>query len=448
MVRGPFKWLYPGLKVKRWLLLIVFGVALLLLGIVLLTRFTVLVGFLSWLKGLAKEWLARPWGRFLGFAVIIVGLFFIILGFKRMLDSILNVAVPANPEKLVEILYNHRSLKKGPKIVALGGGTGLPILLRGLKEYTSNLTAIVSVADDGGSSGRLRGELGILPPGDLRNCLIALADREQVMEELLSYRFEQGSTLAGHNVGNLLLAGLAELKGDFNLAVQELSRVLAIKGRVIPATLTSAVLGAELVNGEQVLGESKIAFSTEPIKRVFLEPEDCAALPEALQAIKEADLIVLGPGSLFTSVIPNILIKEIKEEILAANAPVVYVCNVATQPGETTDFKASDHVKALQEHGGKKLVDLVLVNIAPFRGAKKKGVAYPNPVAIDLAELQQLGVEVIGDDLIEQKIGIQHDSKKLARQLIRIVFWQKNQKDRLKMLDLYFQDRFRNLMDS
>lgn len=447
-MRWPFKWLYPGLRVKRWLVLMILGIALLLLGIILLTRFSALVIFFSWLRGFAKEWLVQPQGKVLGFSAFLLGLFFVILGFKKMLDSILNVVVPANPEKLVEVLYNHRSLKKGPKIVALGGGTGLPILLRGLKEYTSNVTAIVSVADDGGSSGRLRGELGILPPGDLRNCLIALADREQVMEELLSYRFAQGSTLAGHNIGNLLLAGLAELRGDFNLAVQELSRVLAIKGRVIPATLTPAVLGAELINGERVLGESKIALSEEPIKRVFLEPEDCSALPEALKAIEEADLIVLGPGSLFTSIIPNLLIREINEGILAASAPVVYVCNVATQPGETTGFTASDHIKALQTHGGKSLTDLVLVNTAPFRGMKKKRADYPKPVAVDLVELQKLGVEIIGNDLIDQQTGIQHDAKKLARQLIRIVFWQKNQKDRLRMLDLYFQGRFKNLMDS
>ncbi len=447
-MKRPFKWLYPGLKVKRWLLLSLFGMALFLFGILFLIRFTIVVDFFNIMRGFAKGWFFHPQSKIWGSVAALAGLFFIIFGFKKMLDSILNVVVPANPEKLVETLYNHRSLGKGPKIVALGGGTGLPILLRGLKSYTSNLTAIVSMADDGGSSGRLRGELGILPPGDLRNCLIALADREQVMEELLSYRFEQGGTLAGHNVGNLLLAGLAELRGDFNLAVRELSKVLAVKGRVIPATLTPVVLGAELIDGEKICGESKITLSTTTIKRVYLEPEDCVALPEALEAIKEADLIVLGPGSLFTSVIPNLLIKEIRSAVQQASASVVYVCNITTQFGETIDFLASDHVKALQTHGGVDLIDTVLVNTAPFRGRKKKGHDYPKPVAVDLVELQKLGVEIIGEDLVDQFIGTQHDADKLARQLIRLIFWQKEQKDRFRMLELYFQDRFKKLMDS
>ena len=421
---GWLKWLYPGLKVKRWLLLIMMGLAFVFFGILLISQLELLFNLFRWGKSITKGWLDRPTGRMVGVSALAMGLFITVFGFKQMLRSILNAALPDMPEGLVELLYNRRSLKKGPKIVAIGGGTGLSVLLRGLKEYTSNITAIVSVADDGGSSGRLRGELGILPPGDLRNCLIALADREQIMEELLNYRFCQGATLNGHNVGNLLLAGLAELKGDFNLAIQELSKVLAIRGKVVPATLTPPVLGAELEDGEIIRGQSIIARSPKPIKKVFLEPADCAALEEALQAISEADLIILGPGSLYTSVIPNLLIKEINEALLMTSAPVAYVCNVATQPGETDGYSVSQHVKALQVHGGQTLIDIVVVNtlVPDFSTAEEK----VEPVPVDYRELRRLGLKVIGGDLVDETLGVRHDSKKLGRLLIRLVLWQKN----------------------
>lgn len=424
---GWLKWLYPGLKVKRWLLLIMVGLVFVLFGILLVTRLELLFDLFRWGKRVTQGWLDQPTGRFIGVTALATGLLLMIYAFKQMLRSILTAALPDMPEGLVELLYNRRSLKKGPKIVALGGGTGLSVLLRGLKDYTSNITAIVSVADDGGSSGRLRGELGILPPGDLRDCLVALADREQIMEELLSYRFQQGTTLNGHNVGNLLLAGLAELKGNFNLAIQELSRVLAIRGKVIPATLTPPVLVAELEDGEIIRGQSIIARSPKPIKRVFLEPENCGALEEALQAIREADLIILGPGSLYTSIIPNLLIGEINEALLAATAPVAYVCNVATQEGETDGYSVSRHVKALQAHGGRTLIDLVVVN-TKLPEAFSPDAGSVEPVPVDYRELRRLGLKVIGGDLVDETVGIRHDAKKLGRLLIRLVLWQKNNK--------------------
>lgn len=431
-MKGWLKWLYPGLKVKRWLLLLMVGLAFVFFGLLLISQLELLFNFFRWCKNITQGWLDRPTGRMFGVGALAVGLLIAIFAFKQMLRSILNAALPDMPEGLVELLYNRRSLKKGPKIVAIGGGTGLSVLLRGLKEYTSNITAIVSVADDGGSSGRLRGELGILPPGDLRNCLIALADREQIMEELLSYRFRQGTTLNGHNVGNLLLAGLAELKGDFNQAIQELSKVLAIRGKVVPATLTLPVLVAELEDGSIIRGQSNIAKSPKPIKRVFLEPADCAALEEALQAIREADLIVLGPGSLYTSIIPNLLIKEINEALLAAAAPVAYVCNVATQEGETDGYTVSQHVKALQAHGGRTLIDIVVVNtLVPEAIPPEEGNVEPVPV--DYRELRRLGLKLTGGDLVDETLGVRHDAEKLGSLLIKLVLWQKSNK-RLRSL--------------
>ena len=394
-MRQNLKWLYPGLKVKRWLFLAILGFFLLGLGFLLVTRIAVLVFWIAWLKNFISEWLGRWPARLLGWFFMLLGVFLLAFGFKKMLESILYVIIPENNEKLVDIIYSRRSLQKGPKIVAIGGGTGLPVVLRGLKQYTSNLTAIVNVADDGGSSGRLRGELGILPPGDLRNCLVALADTEKIMEDILSYRFQQGSGLTGHSMGNLLLAGLTELTGDSHTAIRELSRVLALRGKVLPATLTPTVLGAEMADGEIVMGESRIPRQGKPIRRVFLEPPDCRALEEALLAIKEADLVVLSPGSLYTSIIPNLLVREIAAALAETPALVVYVCNVMTQPGETNGYTASDHLQAIIRHAGQDVVYLVIVNTAkvshlPLGKKREEGA---EPVLVDYREIGKLGVK-------------------------------------------------------
>jgi len=435
------KWLYPGLRIKRWLILITAGFLFIFLGLLLATRLEVLFDLLRWARDWTRGRLDSPAAPFLGLFSLALGIGLAAFGLQQLMRSIVQVVLPRPPADLVDIIYHQRSLKKGPKIVAIGGGTGLSVLLRGLKEYTSNITAIVSVADDGGSSGRLRGELGILPPGDLRNCLIALADGEKLMEELLGYRFQNGATLAEHSVGNLLLAGLAELRGDFHQALRELSRVLAIRGQVIPATLTPPVLGAELVDGEILWGQSKIAHSPRRIKRVFLEPGDCRALPEALAAIREADLIILGPGSLYTSVIPNLLIGEIREALLAAAAPVVYVCNVATQPGETSGYTASQHVQALREHGGEHLVDIVVVNTAKPRQLLPS--QHPELVTVDYRELRRLGLQVVSGDVIDHQLGVRHDARQLGRLLIQLLFRQKGRRqDRFRMLGVYWRERF------
>src|SRR5690554_3902621 len=239
---------------------------------------------------------------------------------------------------------NRTVVTNGPRIVTIGGGTGLGTILRGLKKTTDNLTAIVTVADDGGSSGRLRAEFGILPPGDIRNCLIAMADLEPLMEKLMQYRFNGGTGLSGHSFGNLFITAMTGITGDFEKAIEASSQVLAVRGRVYPATLANVQLHAELSDGRKVTGESTIGKSDCSIRRVYMEPSTAEALPEAIKAIEEADVVILGPGSLYTSVIPPLLVRGIREALQNTKAPKVYICNVMTQPGETTGFTASDHL--------------------------------------------------------------------------------------------------------
>lgn len=319
--------------------------------------------------------------------------------------------------------YRHQSLKRGPRIVAIGGGTGLPVLLRGLKRYTENLTAIVTVADDGGSSGRLRGEFGILPPGDIRNCLVALAETETLMDRLFHYRFDQGEGLAGHNLGNLLLTALTDIAGDFQTAIQEASKVLKVRGLVLPSTLKQVVLHAELRDGTVISGESRISQSREPIRRVFLTPEGCAPVPEALEAIAAADLILIGPGSLYTSVLPILLVGEIVAAIKRSPALKCYLCNIMTQPGETTGFKASDHLQAIYEHAGRGWIDYVLVNTRSINPEKQEKYARQgaSPVQVDDQALYRMGVRLIRADVLEDGELVRHDSQKLSRAIMNVL---------------------------
>ena len=309
------------------------------------------------------------------------------------------------------------AMAKGPKIVVVGGGTGLGTIIRGLKNITDNLTAIVTVADDGGSSGRLRQEFGILPPGDIRNCLIAMADLEPLMERLMQYRFEGGTGLAGHNFGNLFLAVMTNITGDFELAIKESSKVLAVRGQVLPATLEDVSLRGVMRDGSEVRGESKLRVTGVGIAHLHLEPPDCRPVPEAIAAINEADVIVLGPGSLYTSVIPNLLVREIADAIRQAPGIRVYVCNAMTEPGETTGFSASDHVRAILAHGGEGLIDLVLVNTDPIppdliESYAREGAA---PVPADLANISALGMTPLGKPVIAKHGVVRHDAEKLSR---------------------------------
>ncbi|MTH53789.1 uridine diphosphate-N-acetylglucosamine-binding protein YvcK [Bacillus mangrovi] len=311
-----------------------------------------------------------------------------------------------------------------PKIVIIGGGTGLSVLLRGLKVYPVDITAIVTVADDGGSSGRLRDELKIPPPGDIRNVLAALSDVEPLVEELFQHRFNKGDSLTGHSLGNLILAAMTNITGDFTHAIKEMSKVLNVRGRVLPAANSSVMLHAEMEDRSVVSGESKIPASEKKIKRVFLTPEDIDPLPETIEAIQEADLIILGPGSLYTSILPNLLVPKIGQEVCRAKAKKVYICNVMTQPGETLGYKASDHIKALYDHMHCAFIDTILVNAdsIPDLIRQRYAAELAQPVQADLEELEQLGLSVIHDLLItDDRDVIRHDTNKVAGLLYGIL---------------------------
>lgn len=441
-MKNMIKLLFPGLGVKRWAFVVLLGLMSLILGIAVLLNVQLLVYLLDWVRNISRVLFGRPLSWLVAVVLIAGGIFLLTLGSRRLLRSILLGLIPDNNNKVVEILYQQRRLKQGPKIVAIGGGTGLSVLLRGLKQYTSNLTAVVTVTDDGGSSGRLRGELGILPPGDARNCLVALADTEKLMEELFNYRFTKGD-LQGHNLGNLLLAAMTDIVGNFDQAVQEISRVLAIRGQVYPSTLHYVTLRAHMEDDSWVDGETEIVAYPAKIQRLFLNPHGVEALPEVLEVIKDADAVVLGPGSLYTSIIPNLLVKGMVQALHATKAPVFYVCNVMTQPGETDDYTVSDHIKAINRHTEVPVIDYVIVNnqeISPVLAAKyREKQAYP--VKVDEPELTRLGITVIADQLIDETNVVRHHPDKLARRLIKEIFRVNNTVERLRMLNAYWGQR-------
>ncbi|MGM7634477.1 gluconeogenesis factor YvcK family protein [Bacillus sp. Hm123] len=311
-----------------------------------------------------------------------------------------------------------------PKVVIIGGGTGLSVLLRGLKKHPIDLTAIVTVADDGGSSGRLRNELNIPPPGDIRNVLAALSDVEPLLESMFQHRFSTKNELSGHSLGNLMIAAMTSITGDFVHAVQEMSRVLNVRGKVLPAANQSVVLHAEMEDGTVVSGESKIPYSGKRIKRVFLTPGDIQPLPETIRAIREADLIIVGPGSLYTSILPNLLVPQIGEEVCNATARKVYICNLMTQAGETLDFTASDHVKAIYDHMACAFIDTILVNNEPIptQIQEKYKEELAKPVVYDIDLLKSLGLNVIFDDIVTREKGmIRHDTNKVADILSNLI---------------------------
>jgi uncharacterized cofD-like protein len=335
----------------------------------------------------------------------------------RLMASVISPFV-ARGDSVMEVLYTKRYLARGPRIVALGGGTGLSTLLRGLKGYSGNITAVVAVADDGGSSGKLRQQLGIVPPGDIRNCIAALADAEPLMTQLMQYRFPAGSGLDNHAFGNLFIAAMTAVTGDFEEAVRESNRVLAVRGQVLPATSVPLNLSARLTSGRVMYGQSGIAAADEPIDRVFIEPTDVRATGEALERILEAEMIVIGPGSLFSSVLPNLLIADVQDALRAAPGTKVYVCNVATQPGETPDMTASAHLRALFAHVGDDLIDYVIVNRSTDARHPEGWLA--RPVEVDVRRLEELPVVIVEEDVVDPANAHRHDPAKLATALMRL----------------------------
>ncbi|MFS0724700.1 gluconeogenesis factor YvcK family protein [Paenibacillus sp. 1P07SE] len=313
--------------------------------------------------------------------------------------------------------------KPKARIVVIGGGTGLSVMLRGLKEKPLDITAIVTVADDGGSSGRLRQELQIPPPGDIRNVLSALADVEPLLEEMLNYRFHNGAGLAGHSLGNLMLAALTEISGDFVSGIRELSRVLAVRGRVLPAADQAIVLRAEMADGTYVTGESSITKANKRIKRIFIDPPDVEPLEDAVTALQEADAILVGPGSLYTSILPNLLVPRLAQTIEESEAIKLFVCNVMTQPGETDGYSVSDHLNAVRDHVGHHLFDYVLVNNSdiPQDVQLRYAEQGAKPVKLDLEEVRREGYKVIADRLVYFHTYLRHDAVRLSHHIHQLV---------------------------
>ncbi len=436
------RWLTIGIGVKRWLALLVAGAAVTSMGWVYL-----LLAFNreGWLPGPLYDALTL---RFLPLWLrvalpLLIGGLIILIAVIRLGKSLVEPLRGAEGA-VVDSLYDYRRRDRGPHIVAIGGGTGLPGLLRGLTPFTSNITAIVTVADDGGSSGRLRREMGLLPPGDFRNNLAALARDEALMTQVLQYRFggqepgargqgpgEENSSLepgtwnlepslSGHAFGNLLLAALTGITGSFDEALLAAQRVLALRGQVLPSTLDNVTLVGEVVmpDGETriVSGESAIPKAGGRVERVRLEPAGARPYPPALRALFQADLIVLGPGSLYTSILPNLLLRDLAEALVHARAPIVYVCNLATQPGETDGYSVADHVAALQRHLPAGCLDLVLANdnlsVPPETGGGQTQYVAPTPPA---------GVPLVTADLVDEARPWRHDSGKLGRAVLALL---------------------------
>ncbi len=424
--------LIPGLRVKRWFALSVLGSTVAAIGVTFLFKLEPLY----YIVKLAKEIFHIIPPEPIGILFILMGAVFFILAWKKtnysMMKEVDNDAI-RKQKSLGEVLYRRMKLDHGPKIVAIGGGTGLSMLLRGIKKMTNNITAVVTVGDDGGSSGRLREQMGVLPPGDIRNCIAALADDDDIVTKLFQYRFKTGEGLEGHSFGNLFITAMTAICGDMVTAIKESSKVLLIRGRVLPATCDDMKLYAKMEDNSIVRGESNIPEAHKKIMQLCCEPSNCKPTPEVVEAILNADLIVMGPGSLYTSIISNLLVKDITRAVWQSKAKKIYVCNAMTQVGETDNYTVSDHIKTIFEHAkidgidtkGKKFFETVLVNNSfPKNLAKKYEEAGSLPVEIDMTELRKMGMEVVERQLLEDtKEGyVRHNCSKVGK---AIYFWYK-----------------------
>ena len=401
-----FKWLYPGIGIKRWIFLCLLG-----------------LGFIVLVAILTVQTMSKTSVLLASFttAFLILGIFLIYTSIKNMVRIFVRALMPLNGnDSLVDIVYQKRrveSLLHGARVVAIGGGTGLSTMLSGIKAFTSNITAIVTVTDTGGSSGRLRDEMDMLPPGDIRNCLVALADAGPLIRDLFQYRFDVGEGLKGHSFGNLFITALSKVTGDFEKAIAESSKVLAIRGRVLPSTLEKVTLVGEFMDGTSVEGETNITDLKKPLRRIRLRPDDCKACQEALDAIEIADLVLMGPGSLYTSILPNLLIKDIRDAVLRSDAYKVYIMNAMTQPGETTGMSAWDHLSVILDHTDPRIVDACFVNTAPtpepmLQRYAKQGAL---PVKLDLEKIRAKGYQVIQGDVLQTGDQVRHNSELLMK---------------------------------
>jgi len=411
------RWLTPGLEIKRWLLLLMASEVVLVLGVAYALKQLYEAATLPAQFYYITLQFLPYWGRAVIFGVLGVGL--LVFSYLKLTQSVLGPFLPGvNAGSVVEVIHAFRLRGRGPRIVAIGGGTGLSSLLRGLKTYTSNLSVIVTVADDGGSSGRLRDEYRVLPPGDFRQCLIALADAEPLMKQLFDHRFTEGS-LDGHSFGNLFIMAMADVTGNFEHALRESGKVLAVKGTIVPSTLQDVTLVAS-INGSNVEGESKIPKQNGRISQVFLKPDGAQVNPEAAQAILNAELVVIGPGSLYTSILPNLLVEGMVEAIKASPALKVLVCNLASQHGETDGYEVDDYIRVIHEHVGSNLFDFVLVN-SNHSHMPTGGQSQVIFRAVDASKNPE--VRFIAADVVNVRIPSHHDPDKLARVIMRKV-WQ------------------------
>jgi uncharacterized cofD-like protein len=418
-------WLMPGLYIKRWIGITVVGLLCLMTGLAMSLNLHPIYAMFSFFQQIAPY--IRP--PVSGFLLAITGIVLLYVGSRQTYATMSTALDPnRNEAGLLEVLYRRHKLDRGPHIVAIGGGTGLSTLLRGVKRYTNNITAIVSVGDDGGSSGRLRKEQGIIPPGDIRNCIAALADEERLITELFQFRFSKGEGLEGHSFGNLFITALCRVVGDMPTAIKEAAKVLNIRGQVLPASTDSVFLVAEMENGQIIRGESQIPEGTGRIRQLRCEPEHPRVLPEVLRAIQDADLILLGPGSLYTSVIPNLIIQPIAKALSQSKAPKVYIANIMTQPGETDGFSVGDHVQAIMDHVPyPNVVNTVIANtVLPEGLVARYGQKHYRPVEIDSERCAKLGVQVIQRQLVDDDNTetLRHSSKRLARSILH---WYKRQ---------------------
>lgn len=432
-------WLRPGLKIKRWVFSGILGI------------FLISIAVSYFLLGFNEYAQLNYWSNLL---LGLVGIFILLFSLRQGIIAVLELVYEPttltgknNSGKLDKKIYDKKILSRGPKVVVIGGGTGLSVLLRGLKLFTSNITAIVTVADDGGGSGKLREDLGMLPPGDIRNCILALADMEPTMEQLLQYRFEEGN-LKGQSFGNLLIASMNGISSNFEEAIKKISDVLAVTGRVLPVTLRDITLYAKLKNGTVIKGESNIPIKSleenSPIEKVFIKPKEAETIKEAIFAIEDADIVLLGPGSLYTSVIPNLLVKNIKESLNRTKALKVYIANVMTQPGETNGYTVYSYVKALLDHWQGGSLDYVIANTGRINDIisekyETEGAEVTKLTEEDIKKLSAMGIKLITEDLIEiKKDYVRHDAIKLSKIIINLVLQWKVANDRSRIIDYFY----------
>ena len=425
-------WMNMGYGIKRW-----FGLGIVGLSVIIFA--------------LIELMFQRFGGRAYNFYYIylmILGVSVLYVSIAELIKSFMTLAKDGlidfnmDSREIGSLIHEKKLLVQGPKVVILGGGTGLSTILKGLKNYTNNITAVVTVADDGGGSGVLREDLGILPPGDIRNCLVALANTEPLMEELMQYRFKDGS-LKGQSFGNLFLAAMNGVSDNFEDAVQKMANVLAITGKVLPVTLENIKINAILDNGQLVVGESHIPEVSisegAKIRKLYITPEDAQCLPDVREEILNADAIILGPGSLYTSIIPNLIIKGVPEAIKESRASKIYICNVMTQPGETDEFKVSDHIRAIYEHGDIGKIDYVFANTMCIRNEhlrKKYHDMKQFEVIVDEEKLQYEDFELIlGDFIKPRETSVRHDADKLSKRLMEIILKETLVNDKRRILE-------------